>query len=269
MYHYNSNILPRLIAAACVVLYVVGFGALMIWGGIRVEIPREEMGMLVDFGTETESGSGEEDTTLADNYSLPEPTQIPQNEPTPTQEVEESPALEQANIETEQQAKEEEQKDVEKEPEEEEEKPREVNRKALFPGNRNNSESSSQGSTSTSEGNQGNIGGTESDEYEGSGGEGSFQPDWNLEGRMARPETFRKPKYLDERQGVVIVDIWVSGNGDVTGASFHPVGSTVSAGSPLIDEAIKAAYKVKFSQSEQDIQVGTITYKFTLNTGAK
>ena len=50
---------------------------------------------------------------------------------------------------------------------------------------------------------------------------------------------------------------------------FPSVGSTVSAGSPLIDEAIKAAYKVKFSQSEQDIQVGTITYKFTLNTGAK
>ena len=62
---------------------------------------------------------------------------------------------------------------------------------------------------------------------------------------------------------------WLNGNGDVTGAAFHAKGSTVSAKSPLVAEAIKAAKGVKFSESDQDIQVGTITYRFRLKTGKK
>ena len=61
----------------------------------------------------------------------------------------------------------------------------------------------------------------------------------------------------------------MNGNGDVTGAAFHAKGSTVSAKSPLVAEAIKAAKGVKFNQSDQDLQVGTITYKFRLNTSKK
>ena len=66
-----------------------------------------------------------------------------------------------------------------------------------------------------------------------------------------------------------MVEIWVNGAGDVTGASYQAKGSTVSAKSRLVAEAIKAAKGVKFDESEQDIQVGTITYNFRLNTDKK
>ena len=57
--------------------------------------------------------------------------------------------------------------------------------------------------------------------------------------------------------------IWVNGNGDVMGADFEAKGSTVKATSPLVNEARKAALGVKFNESEQDIQEGFITYRFT------
>ena len=161
-----------------------------------------------------------------------------------------------------------EQKEVEPEPVVEEPKPREVNRRALFPGNTPESPAKSQGNTDTIAGNQGYIGGAIADNYEGTGGADGFEPDWDLEGRRPRGE-FPRPRYADNEQGIVVVEIWVNGNGDVTGAAFHAKGSTVSAKSPLVAEAIKAAKGVKFSESNQDIQVGTITYRFRLKTGKK
>ena len=67
----------------------------------------------------------------------------------------------------------------------------------------------------------------------------------------------------------MVVEIWVNSAGDVTGATFKAKGSTVSPKSPLVTEAIKAAKGVKFDESDQDLQVGTITYKFRLNTGGR
>ena len=64
-----------------------------------------------------------------------------------------------------------------------------------------------------------------------------------------------------------MVEIWVNGAGDVIGASVAKGGTTSSP--RLIDEALKAAKKVKFSESEQDLQVGTITYNFRLNPNKK
>ncbi len=253
----------RIVGGVFVGLYALLFGALMLWGGVNVDIEQNQQGILVDFGTSPDVGSGEEESTLADDYSLPEPTQTPKSEPIQTQEVEESPVVEEANIATDTAATVEEQKEVEETPPAEEPKPREVNPRAMFPGNKPSSESPSEGATDKVEGNRGYIGGTVSDVYEGTGGEGGFEPDWNLEGR--RPRTsFPEPAYVDNHQGIVVVEIWVNGNGDVTGTAFQPKGSTVSLSSPLVNEALKAARGVKFNQSEQDLQVGTITYKFTL-----
>lgn len=253
----------RIVGGVFVGLYALLFGALMLWGGVSVDIEQNQQGILVDFGTSPDVGSGEEESTLADDYSLPEPTQTPKSEPIQTQEVEESPVVEEANIATDTAATVEEQKEVEETPPAEEPKPREVNPRATFPGNKPSSESPSEGATDKVEGNRGYIGGTVSDVYEGTGGEGGFEPDWNLEGR--RPRTsIPKPAYVDNHQGIVVVEIWVNGNGDVTGTAFQPKGSTVSLSSPLVNEALKAARGVKFDQSEQDLQVGTITYKFTL-----
>ena len=258
----------KIVGGLFTVVYALLFGALMVWGGVSIDIEQTQQGILVDFGTTLESGSGDEDTALADDYSLPEPTVTPESEPVQTQQVEESPVIEEANIATDTSAPEVEQKEVEETPPAEESKPREVNQRALFPGNKPSSESSSEGTTDKAEGNQGYIGGTQSDVYEGTGGEGGFEPDWNLEGRRPRNE-FPRPRYVEDNQGIVVVEIWVNGNGDVTGATYKPQGSTVSASSPLVSEALKAAYGAKFNESDQDIQVGTMTYKFSLNTGAK
>lgn len=265
--NYNEgNNIGRIIGGVFVGLYVLLFVGLMVWGGISIHIENTQQGVLVDFGTQTESGSGEEDTPLAEDYSLPEPTATPQSEPVEVQEIEESPIMEEANIETDTQAPVEEQKEVEETPPAEEPKPREINRRALFPGNTESSNSLSEGNTEKAEGNQGYIGGTEADNYETSGGEGGFEPDWDLEGRRPRNE-FPRPKYIGIDHGIVVVDIWVNSSGDVTGAAFHPKGSTVSPSSPLVGEALKAARGVKFDESDQDIQIGTITYNFRLNTG--
>lgn len=267
--NYNSgNDIGKILGIVMTSLYALLFGALMAWGGVSIEIEQARQGILVDFGTTLESGSGEEDTALADDYSLPEPTATPESEPIQTQQVEESPTIEEANIATDTTAPEVEQKEVEESPIVEEPKPREVNQRALFPGNKPSSESPSEGTTDKAEGNEGYIGGTQSEVYEGTGGEGGFEPDWNLEGRRPRNE-FPRPRYVDNNQGVVVVEIWVNGNGDVTGATFKPQGSTVSASSPLVSEAIRAAYGAKFNESDQDIQVGTMTYKFSLDTRAK
>lgn len=268
MENYGGNKLSKIIGGVFTGLYALLFASLMVWGGFSVEVEQTQRGILVDFGTTLESGSGEEDTALADDYSLPEPTATPKSEPIQTQQVEESPVVEEANIATDTTAPEVEQKEVEETPPAEEPKPREVNRRALFPGNTPSSESPSEGKTDTAVGNEGYIGGTQSEVREGTGGEGGFEPDWNLEGR--RPRTsFPEPAYVDNHQGIVVVEIWVNGNGDVTGTAFQPKGSTVSLSSPLVNEALKAARGVKFDQSEQDLQVGTITYKFSLNTGAR
>lgn len=266
MYNYNEgNTTPRLLGGVFTLLYLLSFSALMLWGGVTIESEEVGQGIVVDFGTTLESGSGEEDTSLADDYSLPEPTATPKSEPVQTQQVEESPTMEEANIVTDTQAPEVEQKEVEETPPTEEPKPREVNRRALFPGNTPNSEAPSEGTTDKAEGNQGYIGGTKADTYEGTGGEGGFEPDWNLKGRRPRNE-FPRPAYNGHDQGIVVVDIWVDGNGDVTGAAYNPKGSTVAATSPLVTEAIKAAKGVKFDQSEQDLQIGYITYSFRLDT---
>ena len=260
-YGGNNNKMSKIIGGVCTGLYAVLFVALMAWGGFSVEVEVAQQGILVDFGTTLESGSGEQDTALADDYRLPEPTATPKSEPVQTQEVEESPVMEEANLETDTQAIETEQKEVEETPPTEEPKPREVNQRALFPGNTPSSESVSEGVTDKAVGNQGYIGGTESDTYESAGGEGGFEPDWNLEGRRPRSE-FPRPKYVGDDHGVVVMRIWVNSNGDVMGADYEPKGSTVKATSELVNEARKAALGVKFNESNQDIQEGFITYIF-------
>lgn len=269
MNYYNTeNSIGKALGYLFVSLYVLLFVGFYVWGDIAVEVTAEQQGMLVDFGVVEDSGSGAEDTMLADDAVVPEPQNVPQTEAVETQEVEPTPEMEEGNLIADATVEENEQKDTAENQPEEEVKPREVNRRALFPGNTIESPSESQGVTDSMAGNQGYIGGTIADNYEGSGGADGFEPDWNLEGR--RPQgAFPRPKYVDNEQGVVVVEIWVNGAGDVTGAAYRAKGSTVSAKSPLVAEAEKAAKGVKFDQSEQDLQVGTITYRFRLNTGAK
>ena len=63
--------------------------------------------------------------------------------------------------------------------------------------------------------------------------------------------------------GKVVVRVAVDKNGKVTSATFEPTGSTTSD-SALVEAAIAAAKRARFTESAAFMQGGTITYIFTL-----
>lgn len=136
--------------------------------------------------------------------------------------------------------------------------PREVNKRALFPGTSNNSDQG-QGTT-TSSGVVGTDRGTPGgDPSLGNGLSGSF----SLAGRSligALPV----PGYNSQSEGRVVVDILVDEKGRVTSASLRPVGSTTND-TRLVNAAVAAAKRARFSVSESFNQSGTITYIFKMN----
>ncbi len=72
-----------------------------------------------------------------------------------------------------------------------------------------------------------------------------------------------RPSYPGTKSGKVVVRVTVGAEGDVTGASFEPKGSTVND-ADLIAAALKAARKARFSRAEAAVQSGTITYVFRM-----
>lgn len=140
------------------------------------------------------------------------------------------------------------------------EEPRQVNRRALFPGR-------TQGSTSTSEGpgtqpgNAGHESGAPQGSHEGTG-KGNSGIAYDLSGRSVVGR-LPVPLYPGNESGKVVVDVTVDASGRVTYASYRAVGSTTNS-KQLVDAAIEAAYKARFSESETLTQSGTITYVFTL-----
>ena len=136
MNYYNTdNSLGKALGYVFVALYSLLMAGLYVWGEITVESEAQQQGMLVDFGVVEDSGSGADDTQLADDTVLPEPQNVPQTEPIQTQSEEPAPEVEEGNLLADTRVEESEQKEVEPEPVVEEPKPREVNRRALVPGN--------------------------------------------------------------------------------------------------------------------------------------
>lgn len=72
-----------------------------------------------------------------------------------------------------------------------------------------------------------------------------------------------KPAYPGQRSGKVVVSVTVNARGEVTGAAFEPKGSTVSD-ALLIEAALAAARKARFTESRAAVQGGTITYIFRM-----
>lgn len=134
-----------------------------------------------------------------------------------------------------------------------------INSNALFKRKTNNSNGGSQGVTSGN-GNQGKEGGDpNSNRYDGEPGHGGAG--FSLAGRDAVALPW--PKYNSNKQGKIIVKIWVDRNGKVVNCSAPEKGSTiVDAG--MVNRAKQAAMKARFSQSSNAMeeQVGTITYVF-------
>jgi TonB family protein len=63
--------------------------------------------------------------------------------------------------------------------------------------------------------------------------------------------------------GKVVVRVAVNKEGNVTSATYEPKGSTTSD-SALVEAAIAAAKRAKFTESAAFVQGGTITYIFKL-----
>lgn len=147
------------------------------------------------------------------------------------------------------------------------EKPKdpEINTKALFNKSnsaKKNNNGGSEGKTYGS-GNQGKEGGDpNSSRYDGTPGKGGTG--FSLTGRSAK--ALPTPTGNTQKQGKVVVKIWVDRNGNVTQTSAPEKGSTISDAA-LVNQAKTAAMKAKFSAKEDapEMQTGTITYVFATN----
>ena len=133
----------------------------------------------------------------------------------------------------------------------------EINKNALFNGNRG-----SEGNTYGS-GNMGKEGGDpNSNRYDGVPGKGGAG--FSLAGRSAR--ALPSPNTSTNKEGKVVVKIWVDRAGNVTQVSAPEKGSTLTDAS-LVSKAKAAAMKAKFSPKDDapEVQTGTITYVFRNN----
>ena len=139
----------------------------------------------------------------------------------------------------------------------------EINKNALFNGNKgnknNNQNAGSEGNTSGS-GNMGKEGGDpNSGRYDGQPGKGG--PGFSLAGRSAK--ALPSPNNTINKEGTVVVKIWVNREGNVTQVSAPEKGSTVTDAA-LVNQAKAAARNAKFSAKADapEVQTGTITYVF-------
>ncbi len=72
-----------------------------------------------------------------------------------------------------------------------------------------------------------------------------------------------KPSYPGSQSGKVVVRVTVDARGYVASAAFEPKGSTISDRG-LIDAALAAARKARFTENAAPVQGGTITYVFRM-----
>ena len=139
----------------------------------------------------------------------------------------------------------------------------EINKNAIFQGNKgnknNNQNAGSEGNTSGS-GNMGKPDGDpNSNRYDGSGGKGGAG--FSLAGRSAR--ALPSPSNNTNKEGKVVVKIWVDREGHVTKVQAPEKGSTLTDAT-VVNQAKAAARKATFSAKPDapEEQTGTITYVF-------
>ncbi len=255
-YYETDDKKGRYVASAAVLLYAAVMVVLFMVVNFTIDVPMQQGSILVDFGA-GDSGFGADDTELSDDTVLPESApampaeMLTQDfEPAPEAPLSTAEAAEAEQVVMQSEAKPEE-KPVE----------REVNRRALFPGNTDRAASTSQGAAE-GEGNQGATSGLQSDNYAQGGGDGSGIS-FSLEGRRPVSE-FPRPAYDVEEQGRVVIEIAVNAKGEVISAEFYSRGSTTQ-NATLVAAAKRAAMGARFTPSERnDLQVGTIEYVFRL-----
>jgi colicin import membrane protein len=236
-------------------------------------LPGEE-GIIINFGTDEEGlGFTQPARQQASPPPPPPPVQTQTETPVITQDYEEAPSLPQPRREEVRQpepptpVQETRPEPVQEPPAEEvaEVAPeRRPNPNALFPGR------ASTGDTGTSEGetagpgNQGRETGAADSPHREGGDSGS--PDgvtYSLAGR--NPLSLPLPEYTHQVEGVVVVEVTVNRNGDVT-AALAPFRGSTTMDNNLAEAARRAALRAKFNvrADAPAFQKGTITYRFRL-----
>jgi hypothetical protein len=88
---------------------------------------------------------------------------------------------------------------------------------------------------------------------------------YTLEGRSLE-QTLPTPEYNGQEEGIVVIEITVNKEGQVTQANYKMKGSTITDNS-LIESSKKAAIKAKFKRKPDApaYQKGIIVYRFKLN----
>ena len=124
--------------------------------------------------------------------------------------------------------------------------------------------SSSEGDTK-GDGNQGYVTGDPNSKNRVGSGLGNSGNGFSLTGRSLNG-SLPKPTYSIQEEGVVVIEIIVDKDGNVTSAVPILRGSTTQ-NKYLQDKAVEAAKKAKFNidKNAAAYQKGTITYKFELN----
>ncbi len=249
----------------------------------------EEEGILINFGVD-DDGSGLIEPSAAaqpplETISVPEASSAEDaasesaEEDILTQDLEEAPEVQAApekdpeaeRIERERQEELERQRQEELERQRLEKEQRQIEeiqnrtRNALE-GARNNADNTSKSEGETGgTGNQGHQDGAvdATSHTGGPGGLGDEGISFSLEGRT--PQSLPKPEYNYQVEGIVVVEVTVDSNGNVTAANPGVKGST-TLNEHLMAAAKKAALAAKFDRKPDApaFQKGTITYHFLL-----
>ncbi len=115
-------------------------------------------------------------------------------------------------------------------------------------------------------GDQGKPGGDpNSTNYEGSGGRGGGKSGVSISRGLVGRKITQFPSFEDDfnENAKVAVDLKVDASGKVTSAIYQQRGSTTSNAN-LKNIAIRKAMQLKFNSSENEEQIGTIIFVFTL-----
>jgi len=282
------------------VIFHLGLVILFIFSGLITPLPLpEEEGILINFGTSDEGEGFIEPSATFQTQAVEQAEPIPSEttiqsgeseEEILTQDFEEAPVVESDEktaekqeeekvLEEERQREEERERleELERQRQEELEKQRIIEeqkriqeitnrtRNALS-NSRNNADNTATGEgDTTGQGNQGSeTGSVNSDNHSlGISGLGDKGISYSLAGRT--PQSLPKPEYNYQAEGIVVVEVTVNQNGNVTKATAGVKGST-TLDNNLLKAAQKAALAAKFDRKPNAaaFQKGTITYHFLL-----
>ena len=214
-------------------------------------LPGEE-GVEVDLGMMNQGmGNIQPEKPAIPQAAQPQQQQSKSKEDLATQNDEEAPAIEKP-------------KTPKPKPEKPAEEPKPtVNQRALFKGNDTPQAGGSEGITGQP-GDQGKPNGLAGiKQYDGQGGKGNGTG-YDLGGRGAK--SLHHPNDDFSEEGIIVVDIWVNRQGQVTRAEVATKGTTL-INNDMRQKAKQAAMRSSFAADPDapEEQHGTITYTFVIN----